>query len=520
MITGLLALLVVSIMVGVAGVAMQWKATRLQAAIAKKKQQQSDENYASARLAIDRLTDLSIELSTVPGTDGIREDALREVLAFYLKNIEQSDDPDSACQAAETLIRIAAIRAELHNFDEAIDDLTSAREILNEPVVTLSGQLRYRDLLAKSYFKSGVYQRALGRFDQAIASHLRAAAIYEQSARETGNQEYLIHQAAALNNAAPMVAGGGDIDRALELSDQALDLHEKIEQSTIDDLPLLLVNRAIGLEIRAALLKNQGELELSIEFLQRAADDLENAVRQGLNRPADIEYVARVHRSLTATQVLLGKGPDVWSVHSQRSSEILWDRWKARPDRPAVGADYTIVAWRWAQYLWFSGKRQRSRQIYRNIIATLEDLNTRFPDFRQGAASNSSIVAYRLVLLWASCPDAQLRDPESALELARTMLRNHPDDFIARSGAVIAESLYGDTAIAEELLAGESHLDNSRSPETVKRVVQLAIQHRRDGNLAEADLKFLDERRNSHLDHAGVVRHLAETLIQLNADAD
>ena len=358
LIAGLCGALIISISAGFTGIMWQWQVAKRQSVIAEEKRQQSQENLNQARQAIDRLTDLSRELSTTPNTDEIREQALREVLAFYLGQVKRQHDPDSALAAARTYTRIAEIRADLRNHSDAIEALTDARAILAELDEAYPRSMLYQHQLAKNWFLSGVYLRVLGQPEEAAGCHLESARLYELCWKASGNRQYQIQQASALNNACGAVVQMGDTQRALELNDQSIGIFESY---TDEPDASLLVNRALGYEAKANLLVNENDMRAAIPWYDRALEDLQLAESLGFDCAEDILYTARIHDKAGWTHVQLGSEKEIWDRHGKPAMDIHRERWTSRPDRPVLANEFARASWQWARLLWFVGGKRDSR---------------------------------------------------------------------------------------------------------------------------------------------------------------
>ena len=155
--------------------------------------------------------------------------------------------------------------------------------------------------------------------------------------------------------------------------------------------------------------------------------------------------------------------------------------------------------------------------MFGDAIQTLLDIKERYPEFTDHPESGRDIVAYRLALLWSTCPIPKLRNGPAAVKLARQTMKEKPNCTLAPIACMIAESLDGDPDSAEELEDKCAFVDYTRSPETIKRLVRLAVVHRRGTtSISSSDIKFLKQTRdNAFADYGGYSRQLAERIIAM-----
>ena len=476
--------------------------------VAQDKQEKAEQNFQKAREAIDRLSELSRQLSTVSGTDEIRQLALREVLAFYLNNVDESDDPDVVYETARTYIQIAGIRAELNDANSAIDDINRAQVILSSLCKKYPQSLRYHKGLADSYFLLGHYLGSAGRLAEAPDCFLRSADLLVSCWLLSPQEQFQVSRATLLTNAAGACLNLGMLDRAAELNEQAIDLYES---QSFGSSFFVLFNQALCYEMKAHLLREQGNLDDAILLYDKTLELFEEGTKDGLNHPSNLDYFARVHDLLCRTHIQRGLKSRKWHAHAQRSIDLYGARWQSRPDRPALGLSYATFNLHMAEEYWFGGETGIGEELYRNAIVALKDIHDRFPGFHDIFPDQNG-VAYRLCILFATCPVDELRNSRAALELSRKAMEELPESDLAQLAFMVVESLYGDTEAAAEMSGRERWLSDDSA---TMRLIRILVRVRR-GELepAKSEMEFMKRIRDNSGNSNDCERTLADRIIK------
>ena len=508
----LIAALFVTFVFGFAGISWQWRQSQLHADNAEEKHRLAAANYKDARKAIDRLTRINIELADTPGTDSTRRKALTEVLSFYLNHVDELDDTDVAHEAARTYLSIAKISQDNNELDNAIDDLRRSLEILEALHAVHPNKKEYGITLADGYFRLGTCLIQNGQMQESADAHLQAAKLFAANAKDERSANRL--NALSQVNAAGSYFNLGEIEIANKLVDDGLALFEKFADD--DDLSWRYqTDHALGIELKAKLLQKEGKLPEAILMLKTAGGMWEGATDGGKKHRSNIDYIARICDALGHLQFQLDPADLSWKTNRMRANELYGMRWKRRPDRPVHGSFYAIHSRNLAKQFWLLGDQENAKPFYRSAIDTWRDINQRFPFESDGETQD--VLAYRLCCFLAFCPCKELRDVDTAIELCRRELSEHPESHLALEMAIYVESVHGDIETADEL----RKLHNRLFPEIVrpKAIVELeriVMSVRREETISEHDKTFLQQIRTDQTkDFAGIAMYFANIVIEL-----
>jgi serine/threonine protein kinase len=185
------------------------------AAIARKSQQaltgeiQAQRYFNQARATVDHLgADVATQLAAIPGAEHVRQDLLRDTLAYYEEFVLQaSDDPKSLSGLAHTHHRIGVLTSELHSPNRALPSFQKAAETYKQ-ILTRSSHPDsvLRQQAAENLSIWGLTLMQSGKLDHARTVLANAASIQHSLITDDPDNTQLATQLALIHNHSGLLA--------------------------------------------------------------------------------------------------------------------------------------------------------------------------------------------------------------------------------------------------------------------------------------------------------------------------
>ena len=241
-----------------------------------REQQKTAQNYAErfreAQDTVEHLgTRISDRLADVPGTDQIRQDLLRQTLAYYRDFVKQAkDNPELRADLASTYREIGVLSAETGSDTDAIDADKQAIQLFEELAAANPSNTDYRQRLGACENELALVLARLGETDEARRAYREAIRVEEEVQRSGhDSSQCLVELAKAHSNLDLLQQATGDAEGAKASITRAVAWQEQLLDAAPDNPERL---RAL-----AAALDNLGGLYAqrqpakSIEYYERAA---------------------------------------------------------------------------------------------------------------------------------------------------------------------------------------------------------------------------------------------------------
>jgi tetratricopeptide (TPR) repeat protein len=198
--------LVLTIAIGVAGVA--WQARRAeenavraeaksleaenQRALAQANYQESEENFREARRFLAELVQLCEgEFRSRSGMQLARKTRLAELLQYHQHQFQKrTDDADLQHDLGHAYLLVGVVRSETDKTDEALRNYHRAATVLDKLCREHPERKESRNVLAAAYFYMGLLHFTIGRLDEALDFQSRAQAIWKELAGEDGDNKH------------------------------------------------------------------------------------------------------------------------------------------------------------------------------------------------------------------------------------------------------------------------------------------------------------------------------------------
>lgn len=258
---------------------------------------QAEENYRTARLAVDKFgLGMSERLASVPGAEEVRREILRETLKYYARFITQARrDPSLKGDVGLALLKSGGIHEQLGAVAEASEAYDQAIEALR--IVSASparSVARDRDL-ARGWNNRGLLRSRLGRTEGALVDLTQARelqmALLEGATNDDEADSLRGDLACSLGNQAFVRTGMGESREAMELLREAIRLEDvSLQGNALVQQPLRAARLAVSLHNLACLIADQDLSEA--ESLARKSMDIQErlvkAYPEALNHRADL----------------------------------------------------------------------------------------------------------------------------------------------------------------------------------------------------------------------------------------
>ena len=554
---------VASLLVGLAISVWQW----LEAAKAR---QLAEDNLLVARQAVDDMYTQFGEkwLSSQPGMTSLQREFLAKALSYYEHfTLQDASNPHLRQKAGEAYIRVADILNALERFSESENASRQAIVIFGELVAESPHVPAYRHHLGRSCQSLAYVLGDTGREREAYAAQLRAVAIYEALVDEFPKEpRYLRGLGLTTNSLGHAYIELDRRDEAETTFRQALALHERALSNSPTNVDCL-IGLASSLHSLGSLLTHENPDPSEAETMLRRAVTLREQIAEE-NRAVP-SYTHRLAMSYSCLRNLLwqtGRRDEAGEL--SRKARLIWEKladdfpevldyraslareyqsqsrqfadegqlqkseqvlrrslalrqhWvAAAPNRPAAKCELGEVYHALGRLLYMAGRLTEADRVHRQGLALHEKLAADFPASLgcQRALANGR---WRVAQFLALCPDAQLRDPHRALELAASAIQHQPKHGGYWTVLGIARYRAADWEGALSALQTSMNLPSSRRGALFRFF--LAMTHWQLGDKSKAHswydqaVEWMDTLEREHDEHRRVRRE-AERLMGISA---
>jgi eukaryotic-like serine/threonine-protein kinase len=329
----------------------------------------------------------------------LRKQLLASAIPFYEEFVRQKpSDAVLEAKRGQAYIRLASLRRDLGEREQAIADYRRAQAIFQKLAADFPSVLEYRQRQAQSHRGLGVMLYQLGKRKEAEAEHRRALAIVQPLADEFPNDPGCRSELAASHaNLGVVLCGLGNKAEAAAEYRQAINLRQSLvtEYPDVAEYRILLAYSYNNLGMALAALGKQEEA--AAEY-HKAIDVESKLVAEFPNVPDYRQSLARAHNNLGNLLGQLGKPTE--AVAEYRKALPLIHRLVA--DFPSLPEYRNLVAT--IQYdmgieLAAMGKPEEAKAEYRAALQTRTQLVEQFPgvtDYRHGLGQTLNNLAVLL----------------------------------------------------------------------------------------------------------------------------
>jgi serine/threonine protein kinase/tetratricopeptide (TPR) repeat protein len=254
-VAALLGLLTLAILIGFAGVTLQWRR-------AERLRDETEANYRLARRVVaDYFEMLGRDpLLDHPGALPLRQDLLQAALTHFQDLRQRSDDPELQINLARACYCLGRLREYLHQEEESLAPFDQAIAIQEQLVRENPDSVELQRDLARSYDGLGRARRKLNEFDLAHEAYRHALAIRERLYQADPQNPELIHDLAVSQDVLGFLFQGSGKDPAqgvtlLQQSRKRLErlvvehpdnlVYQTSLSSALNDLGLALANEKL-----------------------------------------------------------------------------------------------------------------------------------------------------------------------------------------------------------------------------------------------------------------------------------
>ena len=455
-VAGLLAALAWVIVGGFAGVAWQWRRAEAAKDDATRRLTQVSEVVDSL------LTGVSEGMRDVPGAQRIRRQLLEEAAKQYERiSAEQSDDPALRADSAWGLIRLSDVQRSLGELPAAERHGRSAETIFAQLVNESRAIAPHRFGLAHSRLSLAMVFTSQGNHQQARSCYERAIADFDMlvkhTPRSTAYREGLL---TSVVNLAYLLSDLGQEAAVVETLDSAADEFATLADQHRDE-PWYRSALATTHSMRGQMLRRLGRWQDAIAAHQASVthrsalvessphnleyrvgrnDEAESTCREAIaeydallkiNASAALyrQGLAVCRSSLGYTLQKLAQYPEAETEH-RGAIESLRGLVETYSDVPWYRDSLARGYVRLGELYWATERPEDARKAFRDAI-TVRDA---------GRDAWADLTKYQIQSAWllATCPDAELRDPERAVELAKRTVRIAPQHELYHAAMGVA----------------------------------------------------------------------------------
>ena len=443
---------------------------------AEKERHRAEENYRTAREAVDRLfTRVAERLQGEPHMEQIRRELLEDALEFYRGFLKQrSDNPELKMETALAYRRVGEIQGLLGDWEKSLVSHQASAKILKELHRRSPDNIDYRADLARSHDYLADALTRLARFQEAESQIETAIPMWEELVKSHPKvPEYLedfirlcrTGQRTAFCQYKPAqeyAARSGEMLRRLhkDFPDYAAD--ERLltvsygnRLSQVKDIELLMKSEQ---EIRERIKALQEQVESHPDVPQYQADLCGALANFGhillaMDRFKELEHL--VPKVIALREKLVEENPEILEYHIQ----LGWARYQ-----------YGLL-------LHYLGRESEAAEHFRIGIGILSKVVESNPDNLRPNV--------HLVGMLVGCPASQFREPERALQLATRNLQLGGNDWAQLTIAQIRAGEYKE-ALASCKKAAGANRDQSQLASVYEAVAQWHV-----GNQQQARRKFV-----------------------------
>jgi serine/threonine protein kinase/tetratricopeptide (TPR) repeat protein len=368
----------------------------------------------------------------------------------------------------------AALSPDLAAAEEAI---RAGIEVVDRLVADAPTEAAYRDLQVDAHLRLGLMQAAGHRHREAEATFRQALDLLGRPAAGWDTRPYSAVARLYLARLLEATDRPGEAEAACR---QAIELLEPF----VRDVPFEMSLRDklfAGYEHRARLLEQAGRSNEATDCHRRALESLGRFVDELPPEEAYEELALGVFSSFSGSLKMLGERPEREALYRGilAAAERLAGKLPGRPGPRSLAAAWHGIL---GSFLTARGRPAEARVAYRQALAGYQAA-LEFDPKRVKTLNN-------LAWLLATCPDARLRDPVRAVELAQQATELAPQYGYLWNTRGVAHYRAGDWAAARAALEKSMALYAVRSEGRYTlesfSTFFLAMAHARRGDGAEA----------------------------------
>jgi serine/threonine-protein kinase len=235
--------------------------SRQQAATQAAKEQ-ADQNFRLARKAVDDTITKVAETKRLKEADFhlLRKELLSSAVPFYEEFVQQKrDDPKLEAERGAAYYRLAVVREEMGEREQAVRDYIQMRSIFERLTGSFPKEAAYRSPLARSHHNLALLLKSLGQGAEAEASYRAGLHIQEQLVQDfPGVTEYCQDLAYSHSNLSVLLEALGRRGEATESCSAALRIRERLVHD-YPNVPAYFQELASSHNNLAILLEAQGK---------------------------------------------------------------------------------------------------------------------------------------------------------------------------------------------------------------------------------------------------------------------
>jgi serine/threonine-protein kinase len=294
------ASLTFALLVGLVGVATQWRRAEWNMLRQVEANRRSQERFDTAMTAIKRIEDITKDAAVLRESrlEGLRASLLQTALGFY-RTLQESLEEDASRETrfglSEAYLRIGRLTWELGRPEEALTAYRRSQSMLEQMAAAAPSDPVIRASLGRIHAQIGFYFRTMGRPREALLSYEKARATQESLARDqTANVRHREVLSWTLSNLGVIRLELGDPDDAIHLHRRAIAIHEELVRQVAGNAQyrsdLAWAWRYLGLALAAS-----GDRDAALEQFKRATAIYEEFIRDDRD---NVEFRWRLARCL------------------------------------------------------------------------------------------------------------------------------------------------------------------------------------------------------------------------------
>lgn len=493
----LLALFLLAVAVGFAGVAYQCRRACLERDLARRDRARVEANFQKARAVVDRVSRVAEDFWNRPHLDRTRHLVLADVSSFYRDLLAQNrDDASVQFEAASACERLAEVRNWLGQWDDEAHAVAVGLELVDRLLRASPSDPRYRYLRHRLLVRWARHLMAVGHSRMAEDAYVDAIAICETLvAGDARNSGYRSCLANCLMNLATLRKGRHaeearrDCRRAVALQRECVwesprnrSFRRELALGLDDLAHLALADGDRGeaerlareaLAIRRELVKDEPELSRDREFLARSEASLAWMLRTW-GRRDEAEALAR--QAIATTDALVADFPDAPDPRLLRGNSraelalVLSAAHRYGEAEPALKSAIRTLEGFAADFPSSASKVGPRLGACRLDLAVLLANQGRRAEVRPlvekalDAAPDNPAVQNEMAWVLANDPDVASRDPARAVELAGKAVKSRPRDGNYRNTLGVAHYRAGALGEARKALEKAMELRRDADP--------------------------------------------------------
>ncbi len=364
---------------------------------AQDEREKAEENFLKARTTVDEFfTRVSeTKLLNAPGVQPLRQELLRDALAYYQGFVEKrGDDPKLQAEMAATYYRIALITDELGQKSEAIRTLERAYAIQQDLIKEDPNNIEQRFALADTLNKFGDFTLSLGEAEKALDYFKQAKDHRELLAKEDPkNAQYQRKLLNSYDNIAVAQAEMGSPREAIVNYEQANLARSRLalDNPGVQDFERDLARGYFNL---AQLQIQVEDYDAAVKTMENSASIFQKLVKQN---PKSIEYAQQLVMSRRAMGDLQRFRGDVEKagVAYQQSRDLSHRLASENPLVAEFRLDLVRADVNLARWLEIREEFAKSADVYNEAIALLRKLVTDHPTNEDYSAELATLLLER-----------------------------------------------------------------------------------------------------------------------------